>query len=110
MTGRPGTWQAWGMATDPVQDPTASDPAREPGTTWAGNRSLDTRWWWSPTLMIVVGIAVIWYQFGAINGDGAIWMNWVLVAIGGAVGVAGLVSLARAYRAHREAEDTAPPA
>lgn len=79
-------------------------PDRPEQTTWAGNRSLDTRWWWSPALMIVVGVVVIAYQFGAILGEGGIVLNWVMVAIGAAVAGVGIVSLKRDYDIHRAAE------
>lgn len=77
--------------------------------TWAGNRPLTTRWWWSPALMIVVGGVVIGYQVSAYVGEGGIFLNGVMIAVGAAVVVAGLVSLRRAYAAHRAAEDSAPP-
>lgn len=80
-------------------------------TTWTGRPALDTRWWWSPALMIVVGGVVIAYQVAAYVGDGGIWLNAVMIAVGAAVVIAGLVSLRRAYRAHEAASqpDATPP-
>ena len=69
--------------------------------TLEGNAPADRKWWWSPVLMIVVGVAVVAYQYSAITGEGAIVLNWVLVAIGGTVAIAGLVSLKRAWDAER---------
>ena len=85
-------------------DQTPTEPDGAETLTFAGNRSLDSRWWWSPALMIVVGAVVIGYQFGAIMGEGGIWLNWAMVAVGGGVSVAGLVSLRREYAAHRAAQ------
>ena len=86
-----------GVATPQPAASTADDGT----TTWAGNRSLDSRWWWSPFLWLVVGAAVIGYQSGPIRSGEAIVLTWVMVAIGAVVSVVGLVSLARAYAAHR---------
>lgn len=99
-------------ATPADHSPDDAAPADRDGAsnlTFAGNRSLDSRWWWSPTLMIVVGAVVIGYQFGAILGEGGIWLNWVMVAVAAGVAIAGLVSLKRAYAAERatRATDTA---
>lgn len=72
--------------------------AHDGASTWAGNKPLDRNWWWSPALMIVVGLAVAGYQYSAIAGeDGGIVLNWVLVVIGAGVVVAGLVSLRREW-------------
>lgn len=79
-------------------------------TTWTGRPALDTRWWWSPALMIVVGVVVIGYQVSAYRGEGGIWLNGVMIVVGAGVVVAGLVSLRRAHRAHLAAQeqDAAP--
>lgn len=93
------------QAPEPTDDSTA--PQEE--TTFAGNRPLTTRWWWSPVLMVVVGVAVIGYQVSAYTNGGGMWMNAVMIAIGAAVAVAGLVSLWRAYPAERAKGGTTPP-
>lgn len=78
--------------------------------TWAGNAPLDQRWWWSPALMIVVGVVVIAFQVSAYTGDGGIWLNAVMIAVGAAVVVAGLLSLRKAHRAKdAAAPDATPP-
>lgn len=77
---------------------TTPEPDEE-RTTWAGNAPLDTRWWWSPALMVVVGVVVIAYQVAAYRGEGGTWLNAAMILIGGGVAVTGLVSLLRAYRA-----------
>ena len=80
----------------------SEDAAKDDTTmTWAGNRSLDSRWWWSPALWIVVGACVIGYQSGPIRSGEAIFLNWVMVAVGAAVAVAGLISLKRAHAQQR---------
>ncbi len=90
----------------PEQDERSEQPER----TWAGNRPLDTRWWWSPALMVVVGGAVIGYQVAAYRGEGGgTWLNAAMILIGGAVAVWGLVSLVHAYRAeHAQAASQTP--
>lgn len=90
-------------------EPTDDSQDRPEETTFAGNRSLDSRWWWSPALMIVVGVAVIGYQVSAYTNGGGIWMNAVMIVIGAAVAVAGLVSLWRAREAERAKDATTPP-
>ena len=64
----------------------------------APSTSLRDRWWWSPTLSIVVGAVVIGYQLEAIRGPNPLWMNWVVAGLGLAVAVYGLVGLLRAHR------------
>lgn len=99
------------MSTVPPDDPhrrapTADEPtggaASAEDRTFAGNVPLNRRWWWSPVLMIVVGSVVIGYQVSAYTGDGGIWLNGVMIAIGAAVVGAGLVSLHRAWVAERD--------
>lgn len=87
---------------DARPSPDDSSPARPTQgdgeeRTWAGNVPLDRRWWWSPALMIVVGIAVAAYQYSVIADGSAIALTWVMVAIGAVVAVAGLVQLKRAW-------------
>lgn len=97
------------MAQDPAPAPDDRSPVpSDDGAadrTWAGNQPLDQRWWWSPALMVVVGIAVIAYQVGAFRGEGGgFWLNWVMVAAGAAVAVWGLVRLKHAWDAHQAQE------
>lgn len=81
----------------------STDDTPDEPLTWAGNRPLDTRWWWSPALLVVVGVVVIWFQWSAIGAGSGIALNWVMVAIGAGVVIAGLVSLRRAHAAQRDA-------
>ena len=64
----------------------------------APSTGLRDRWWWSPTLSIVLGAVVIGYQLDAIRGPNPLWMNWVVAALGLAVVVHGGVRLLRAHR------------
>lgn len=99
------------MSTTPPEEPRR--PARREDArpapaehdderTFAGNVPLSRRWWWSPLLMVVVGGVVIGYQVSAYTGDGGIWLNGVMIAIGAGVVGAGLVSLHRAWVAQRD--------
>lgn len=96
--------------TERLPEPT--DPTETPSdrsdTTWAGNRSLDSRWWWSPALWIVVGLGVIAYQLGAYLGEGGMWLNAVMIAIGAGVALSGLVQLKRAHAEHVAARQDSP--
>jgi hypothetical protein len=94
-------------AVDPAPSE-AKDGAVGERLTWAGNRPLDTRGWWSPALMIVVGVVVIGFQWSAIRVDGGIALNWVMVAVGAGVAIAGLVSLRRAHAVHQASEGDSP--
>ena len=60
--------------------------------------SLRDRWWWSPTFAVVVGLVVVGYQLGPIRGGDALWLNWLVAALGLGVAVYGAVGLLRAYR------------
>ena len=60
--------------------------------------ALRDRWWWSPTLSIVVGAVVIGYQWEVLTGPDPLWASWVVAALGLAVAVWGAVRLLRAYR------------
>lgn len=97
--------------TERLPDPTdpAETPQERPDTTWAGNRSLDSRWWWSPALWIVVGLGVIAYQLGAYFGEGGMWLNAVMIAIGAGVALSGLVQLKRAHAEHVAAQQHDSP-
>ena len=59
--------------------------------------SVRDRWWWSPTLNIVAGCGVVAYQWEPITQSKAIFLTWVIAAVGAAVAVVGLVRLVRAY-------------
>ena len=87
------------MPDDPKPDRAAE--ARDENLTWAGNRPLTNRWWWSSAVLIVAGLAVAGYQSGPIRDGESIALNWVMVAVGAGVAIAGLVSLRRAHAAHR---------
>lgn len=94
--------------------PDSPDPAETPqeqsDLTFAGNRSLDSRWWWSSMVWIVVGLGVIAYQLGAYFGEGGMWMNAVMIAIGAGVAIAGLVQLKRAHAEHVASQEPRSPA
>ena len=62
-----------------------------------GPTSLRDRWWWSPALSIVLGLAVAGYQWGPLTGSGGFWGNWLIAAIGVGVAVSGVLRLVRAY-------------
>jgi hypothetical protein len=76
--------------------PSADAPSAEapPAST-----ALRDRWWWSPTLMIVVGLVVIGYQLEPLRSSNAVWGNWAVAALGLVVVVHGAVQLHRAHRA-----------
>lgn len=57
---------------------------------------LQDRWWWSPTLSLVLGAVITAMQVSALR-NGGVWLNWLVAAIGTAVAVSGLVRLLRAY-------------
>lgn len=68
----------------------------------ASPRRLDERWWWSAALWIVVGGGVIAYQSGPIRDGSAFWLSWVMVAIGAAVAVRGVLKLREDWAVERE--------
>jgi len=57
---------------------------------------LQDRWWWSPTLSLVLGGVITVMQVQALL-DGGVWLNWLVAAVGTAVAAFGLVRLLRAY-------------
>ena len=100
-------------ARRPAGRPASSAPARPaPTTTPTGRRqgspapgsppptgtALRDRWWWSPTLSIVIGLVVIGYQLEPLQGSNPLWGNWVVAALGLAVAVYGGVRLLHAHR------------
>lgn len=78
----------------PAGTPTRRPRPAEPVT----GTALRDRWWWSPTLSIVIGLVVIGYQLEPLRGPDAIWGNWVVAGLGLAVAVWGAVRLVRAAR------------
>jgi len=64
----------------------------------AGPTALRDRWWWSPTLSIVIGLVVVGYQLDPLRGANPLWGNWVVAALGLGVAVWGVVRLVRAAR------------
>ncbi len=76
---------------------TAGTPAGATAGATAGT-ALRDRWWWSPTLSIVIGLVVIGYQLDPLRGDNPLWGNWLVAALGAAVAVWGAVRLVRAAR------------
>ena len=60
--------------------------------------ALRDRWWWSPTLSIVIGLVVIGYQLDPLRGGDAVWGNWLVAGLGAALAVWGAVRLAQAAR------------
>ncbi|NTW41413.1 MAG: hypothetical protein HGA44_16305 [Cellulomonadaceae bacterium] len=81
--------------------PTTPQPTEPERRTWAGNKPLDTRWWWSASLMIVVGLVVIGYQAKVLMAGTGIALNWVMVVIGAVVVGWGVVDLIKDARARR---------
>jgi hypothetical protein len=88
---------ARGSASRRASTPASGDPAGAA----AGPTALGDRWWWSPTLSIVIGAVVIGYQLEAIRGPNPLALNWVVAGLGLAVAVYGAVGLLRAHRARR---------
>jgi hypothetical protein len=76
-------------------------PDPESTGTPTGQPSVRDRWWFSPTLQIVGGAAVVAFQWGPISGGSANWANW-LVALAGLLVVGyGSFGLLHAMR-HRQ--------
>ena len=91
---------AKGSAARRPQGPTPpTRPPAGPASAAAGPTALRDRWWWSPTLSIVIGLVVIGYQLEPLRGPDALWGNWLVAALGAAVSVWGVVRLVRAARA-----------
>lgn len=61
------------------------------------------RWWWSGTFRAVLGVVIAYLQWGPISEGIANWMNWVMVAVGIAVAIWGVVDLIRDYEKHTKA-------
>jgi hypothetical protein len=73
------------------------DPEESTGTP-AEQPSVRDRWWFSSTLQIVAGVAVVAFQWGPISGGTANWANWLVGLVGLVVagfGALGLVSARR---------------
>lgn len=85
------------MATPPPADRPSEAPREDPELTFAGNVPLNRRWWWPSTLRVVAGLAVIYFQVSAFTDGGGMWLNIVLMVLGAAVVVAGLIGLQRAW-------------
>lgn len=89
-------------ASRPPADPTPSastSPSSDPTTSPSSGTALRDRWWWSPTLSIVIGLVVIGYQLDPLRGDNPLWGNWLVALLGAAVAGWGAVRLVRAARA-----------
>lgn len=87
-------------STDPA-DPTGTPGRTSPANPQApADAPSDPQWWRSASLMILVGGVVIAYQVAAYTGEGGMWLNAVMIVIGAAVVVAGLLSLRRAHTEH----------
>jgi len=67
--------------------------------------SANDRWWWSGTFRAVIGAVIAYLQFGPISEGIANWMNWVMVGIGAAVAVWGIIDLVRDYDEHSKGSD-----
>lgn len=93
------------MSSTPSQPPTGDErsPGADTPSPWTGRTSLDRRWWWSATIMIVAGLGVIAYQVAAYRGEGGgMWLNAVMIVVGAAVAGWGLVQLRQDYASHRD--------
>ncbi|WP_129337304.1 hypothetical protein [Cellulomonas endophytica] len=75
----------------PPHDSSSPDPG-------SGGTALRDRWWWSPTLWLVLGLAVAGYQVEPLRGTSALWANWLIAGLGLLVAVYGAVRLVRAAR------------
>lgn len=71
--------------------------------------SLTHRWWWQGAVVAVAGVAVIAFQWEVISTGAANPANWVMVALGGAAVVYGLVEVLRARRQVTGTEDGPGP-
>lgn len=97
MTDRshdPATSPDPGRTPDPDGSTTPEAPDNKSGgrlsRALAGSeRSLDRRWWWHAAVMVIVGIAIIGFQWEVITTGQAIWGTWVMVVIGAVLIVAG---------------------
>jgi hypothetical protein len=74
-------------------DADAQPPAGEGGPT-----SPRDRWWFSPTLQVVAGAAVVGFQWGPITDGTANWLNWVVAGAGAVVALLGATAWVRALR------------
>ena len=81
------------MADDPIPPETDDAPM-----------ALQDRWWWSPTLSLVLGVVIVGMQWPSLR-TGGVWLNWVVGALGAVVAVFGLVRLLRAYAKVRSVSD-----
>ena len=82
---------------EPDPRPKPDQPAAEPAAEEAAQHGTgDGAWWWSPGLMVVVGVVVIGFQVQAYTGDGGTVLNAIMIAIGAAVAGTGVVQLWRA--------------
>ena len=77
------------------------EPQDENRSSLTGRQRLDTRWWWSPAMWMVVGVGVIVYQSGPISTGDTITLTWVMVAVGALVAVRGAWMLWTAWTAER---------
>jgi hypothetical protein len=83
------------MAADPTPNEPDDGPlANEPDD---GPIALADRWWWSSTLSLGLGIVVVVLQVQSLTSGSAVWLNWVVAALGTAAALYGLVGLLRAY-------------
>lgn len=66
--------------------------------------SLTNRWWWSGTFRTVIGIVIAVLQWGPISDGYSNWLNFVMIAVGAAVAVWGVIDLIRDYNNHNKAD------
>ena len=82
----------------PAPDVPSSGPRPAPGGSPTAGTALRDSWWWSPTLMLVVGIVVAGYQLDSLRSPDPLWVSWAVAGVGVLVALIGLVRLASAYR------------
>lgn len=70
------------------QSPDSPDESAQP---------LHARWWWSASLPLIVGVVVIGFQISAYRDGGGMWLNAVMIVVGAAVAISGLVGLKKAH-------------
>ena len=92
------------MTAQPPEDPNATpSPDDEPATG-------GTAWWWSPGLMLVVGVAVIGFQVDAYGSPGGgMWLNAVMIGVGAVVAVLGARGLWRGWQEQQAGGDGTTP-
>ncbi|KGM13411.1 hypothetical protein [Cellulomonas bogoriensis] len=67
-----------------------------------GSTSLTERWWWTAVVPIALGLVVVVYQLSAMLRGEGVWLNTVILVLGGASVGWGLLLLSRAWQVEQE--------